>query len=162
MRYLPAPIRPPSQNFSWDEVIGHGKSGYKKVPLGPFRLPNGKWVFPRMKARAHAKNMEKLRARVNYRRDMHKMKPTGIRILSWARSWEHNHDVGGAKDSQHLYFGACDIALQEIDRLYPWGGGRKDFDKDCESIFALGGLGLYPGGNRHVDSRGHRARWTSF
>ena len=27
-------------------------------------------------------------------------------------------------------------------------------------VFADGGVGLYPAGNRHCDSRGSRARWT--
>jgi uncharacterized protein YcbK (DUF882 family) len=162
MRYLPPPLRPPSAHFNWGEVIGNGRSGYPKVPLGPFKLPNGKWVFPRTRARVHAANMEKLRTRVNLRREMHNLPATGINVLSWARSWEHNRAVGGAADSQHLYFGACDISLQEIERLYPWRGGTKDFDIDANTIFATGGLGQYPGGNRHVDSRGYRARWTSW
>lgn len=163
MRYLPQPrTKGPSPNFSWGEVVGHGQSGYPKIPLGPIKMPNGKWAFPRSSARTHAANLEKLRAKINERRLRHGLKPTGIHILSWARSYEHNLAVGGAADSQHLYFKACDISLQEIDRLMPWGGGRAEFDAIANVIFSQGGFGQYPGGNRHVDSRGYRARWTSW
>src|SRR6266702_4759780 len=102
------PLRPPSAHFTWAEVIAH--SGYSRVPLGPMRLPNGKWVTPRTNARTQAALLEKVRAAVNVLRADHGLERTGIRILSWARSWEHNKAVGGAKDSQHLYFRACDIS----------------------------------------------------
>ena len=72
------------------------------------------------------------------------------------------HAIGGATNSRHIYGDACDIALEEIKRLCPWEGGRADFDRACDKIFAGGGFGQYPMGSRHVDSRGNRARWTSF
>ena len=106
--------------------------------------------------------MEALRSQVNLARGRHKLKPTGISVLSWARSYEHNLAVGGAGNSQHLYFDACDISLQEIQRLCPWNGGHNDFDKIANNIFHSGGFGTYPGGNRHVDSRGYRARWSTW
>lgn len=163
MRYRPAPAgRGPSPHFTWAEVIGAGKSGYPAVPLGPFRLPNGRWVTPRVSARKQAHRMELLRGGVNRLRADHDLPATGIAVLSWARSWQHNLDVGGAGDSRHLHFDACDIALAEIDRLCPWRGGRESFDLVANLVFALGGFGQYPAGNRHVDSRGYRARWTSF
>src|SRR5205085_4148418 len=107
MIWLPPP-RPPSKHFTWAEVIAH--SGYSRVPLGPMRLPNGQWVRPRSSARLQASMMEQVRAAVNAERAKHLRKPTGINVLSWARSWDHNVEVGGAKDSQHLYFRACDIS----------------------------------------------------
>src|SRR5213592_3796911 len=115
------PFRPPSAHFTWAEVIRN--SGYSRVPLGPMRLPNGKWVTPRANARTQAAMMEKVRTAVNEARRVRNLKPTGINVLSWARSWEHNKAVGGAFDSQHLYFRACDISLQEIERLCPWPNG---------------------------------------
>lgn len=132
------------------------------MPLGPFRHPNGRWVFPRASARKHAAQLEKLRTEINRRRAQHHLKPTGINILSWARSWKHNLDVGGAGNSQHLYFQATDISIQEITRLMPWPGGHAEFDRIAGGIFSKGGFGTYPAGNRHVDSRGFRARWSSF
>src|SRR5262245_63552382 len=108
MRYKPPPRgKGPSPHFTWGEVIGNGKSGYWMVPAGPFKLQNGNWVTPRVTARKHAANMEKLRDGINKAREKHKLKPTGISILSWARSWEHNLEVQGAANSRHLYFDAC-------------------------------------------------------
>jgi uncharacterized protein YcbK (DUF882 family) len=154
------PLRPPSKHFTWAEVIRN--SGYSRVPLGPMRLPNGKWVTPRANARTQARLLEQVRAAVNHERGAHLLRPTGIRVLSWARSWQHNQAVGGAKDSQHLYFRACDITLGEILRLCPWQGGKDDFDRILARVYAKGGVGTYPAGNRHCDCRGYRARWSSF
>ena len=159
MRWLP-PLRPPSKHFTWAEVIA--RSGYSRVPLGPMRLPNGKWVTPRANARTQARLLEQVRSAVNDQRARHLLRPTGIHVLSWARSWTHNQQVGGAKNSQHLYFRACDISLDEIHRLCPWTGGAKDFDAILNRVYSRGGLGQYPAGNRHCDCRGYRARWTSF
>lgn len=160
MLFKPAPRRQPSPHFTWAEVIG--KSGYPAVPLGPFRLPNGKRCLPRVSARKHAANLEKLRAAVNKMRAAHGLEETGININSWARSWDHNIEVGGARDSQHLYFLATDITRQEVRRLCPWKGGTEDFDKACDRVFRGGGFGAYPGGARHVDSRAGRARWSTW
>lgn len=159
MRWFPPP-KPPSEHFTWAEVIRN--SGYSRVPLGPLRLPNGKWVTPRVNARTQARLMEDVRANVNQLRRSHGLRPTGINVLSWARSWEHNKAVGGARDSQHLYFRACDLSLQEIVRLCPWRNGRRDFDAILATVYARGGVGYYPAGNRHCDCRGYRARWSSF
>ena len=106
--------------------------------------------------------MEKVRATVNAARVKRGLRPTGINVLSWARAWEHNKAVDGAKDSQHLYFRACDISLQEIERLFPWPNGQRDFDVILNRVYSKGGLGQYPAGNRHCDCRGYRARWSSF
>jgi uncharacterized protein YcbK (DUF882 family) len=157
--YVP-PRRPPSEHFTWAEVIRN--SGYTRVPLGPMRLPNGSWVTPRANARTQAGLLEQVRAHVNDLRATHGLRATGITVLSWARSWEHNKAVGGAKDSQHLYFRACDIALGEILRLCPWSGGRDDFERIIQHVYSKGGIGDYAAGNRHVDCRGYRARWTSY
>jgi uncharacterized protein YcbK (DUF882 family) len=159
MIYVP-PRGQPSKHFTWAEVIRN--SGYTRVPLGPMRLPNGSWVTPRANARMQAHKLEVVRATINVLRADHGLNLTGLHILSWARSWEHNKAVGGAKDSQHLYFRACDISLQEIERLCPWGGGRQDFERIIQQVYWKGGVGDYAAGNRHVDCRGYRARWTSY
>lgn len=160
MLFKPAPRGRPSRHFTWAEVIG--KSGYPSVPLGPFKLPNGKRVRPRVNARVHARNLELLRTRLNIARVGHHLHETGIAVNSWARSWEHNRQVGGAVDSQHLYFLASDITREEVQRLCPWPGGEHDFDRIAGEVFAKGGFGTYPSGARHVDSRGYRARWSSW
>lgn len=150
-------------HFTWAEV--HRKSGYPpgKLPYGPTTLGNGRIVLtPRKNAVMHARNLELLRAMVNAARLAKDLKPTGINLNSWARSYEHNLEVGGAGNSQHLYLLATDITLEEIDRLMPWKGGRVQFDKICDQLFKTGGFGTYPAGARHVDSRGSRARWSSW
>lgn len=153
------PRRPPSPHFTWAEVNAH--SGYRYLPFGPTAIGNGRLVMtPRRNAKRHAQRLEQVRAQVNAARTRRGFKPTGLHVLSWARSFEHNRTVGGARNSRHLYFDATDISVQEIDRLMPWHGGRRDFDAILESVFANGGVGLYPAGNRHCDSRGTRARWT--
>lgn len=162
MRWF-APTKPPSPHFSWAEVIGNGRSGYRRVPLGPTPIGLGRIVLtPRRNAKRHAQRLEQVRAQVNAARTRRGLKPTGLRVLSWARSFDHNRAVGGARNSRHLYLDATDISVQEIDRVMPWPGGRATFDLILESVFASGGVGLYPAGNRHCDSRGTRARWTSF
>lgn len=155
------PRRPPSPHFSWAEV--NARSGYRYLPFGPTAIGNGRIVLtPRRNAKRHAQRLEHVRAQVNAARASRGFEPTGMHVLSWARSYEHNRQVGGARNSQHLYFDATDFSVQEIDRLMPWNGGRRDFDAILNSVFANGGVGLYPSGSRHCDSRGWRSRWTTF
>lgn len=141
-----------TKHFSWQEAIHN--SGYASLHDVPEPV--------RQRAHVHAANMEILRRRVNGLRAQHGKPETGINILSWIRSPEHNRQVGGAADSRHIHGDACDISVQEIDRLCPWKGGRDTFDQIADNVFKNGGFGQYPAGNRHVDSRGSRARWTSF
>ena len=126
MRWLP-PTRPLSPHFKWSEVTRN--SGYSRLPFGPTPIGLGRIVLtPRRNAREHAVNLERLRSGVNRERAARGFKPTVLNVLSWARSYEHNRKVGGASNSQHLYFKATDISVQEIDRLCPWNGGRMVFD----------------------------------
>lgn len=158
MRWFP-PRTPLSAHFAWDEVIHN--SGYARVPLGPTYIGLGRFVLtPRRNARRHAANLERVRAKVNEQRRPRKLAPIGIRALSWARSYAHNKAVGGARNSQHLYFHATDFDRAEIELLLPWDTGRLVFDAILEDVFNEGGVGRYPAGNRHCDSRGRRARWT--
>lgn len=66
------------------------------------------------------------------------------------RCKKHNADVGGEKNSQHLYGNAADIVVQGIDAdkvfLY------------TDSINPCGGVGRY-NTFTHVDVRGSKARW---
>lgn len=137
----------PSKHFTWAEVDKHG-----------FGIP----LTVRARAIVHARNLEKLRTEVNRRRALHELKPTGIHVLSWYRTRAYNNSIGGAKYSRHVSGDGTDITLAEIDRLFPWRGGRTQFDHVCNTVFSKGGFGTYPAGNRHVDSRGWRARWKSW
>ena len=77
-----------------------------------------------------------------------------IFITNAYRSPAYNKAVGGAPDSQHMRFCACDIhaKTKPHDILY-W---RLRWARD-EGLFR-GGLGLYPWGV-HIDTRGVNADW---
>jgi uncharacterized protein YcbK (DUF882 family) len=138
----------PSAHFTWHDVNPHNFAGLT--------------LKLRINARTQAKKLEQLRVEVNKARVNHKLKPTGINTLSWWRPQWYNFQIGGAAQSQHIYARATDISEQEIHRLMPWDGGKKQFDQLCERIFKTGGFGTYPGGSRHVDTRGFRSRWSTF
>jgi lysozyme len=99
-------------------------------------------------ARDHAFNMEKLR---------HLLGDVPIGPISWYRSPAHNRRVGGASRSQHMGGRATDLSRAFVDRI-----GPKRFFAAADVVFRRGGVGRYPGGSAHVDSRGYRARWSSF
>lgn len=74
-----------------------------------------------------------------------------IIINSGYRCPTHNRNVGGAKNSQHLYGKAVDIRVK--------GMTPSELGKYCDELFERDGVGL--GGNVivHVDTRGRRSRW---
>lgn len=97
-------------------------------------------------ARRHAFNLERLR---------HALGDKPIPVISWYRSPTYNAKVGGASMSKHMQAIATDHPVE-------WVRKHNGFDNTADRIFKMGGIGLYPGGNRHLDSRGFRARWTSW
>jgi uncharacterized protein YcbK (DUF882 family) len=141
-------LRRPSPHFTWAEANPHHFPGFS---LGV-----------RIQVVKQARAMERLRTAVNKHRAARNKPATGIHVLSWWRPRWYNDQIGGARNSRHIVGDACDISEQEIDRLFPWLGGRGEFDAICNYIFSNGGFGQYPAGSRHVDTRGYRARWTSF
>lgn len=148
-------------HFSWAEATGH--SGFDTIPTSiHFAGVTLTGDTAKQNCIRHARNLEILRAGVNAMRSHHHLPATGINFLSWVRSPDHNHQVGGALLSRHQYWDATDLSIQEIERLCPWPHGHADFDALCNTVFSSGGFGTYPAGNRHVDSRGYRARWSSF
>lgn len=147
-------------DFRVGEVLA--RSGYRSMPRGPRRVGPYVVLRPRTNVRDLALMLQALRDGINAERRRRGLPETGIRILSWARSWEKNVAVGGARRSQHLFFNACDISREEIRRLCPWKGGAAWFDRLADRVFARDGFGQYPGGSRHVDNRGYRARWSSW
>lgn len=73
-----------------------------------------------------------------------------IIVNSGYRCATHNRNVGGAKNSQHLYGSAADIVARgiSVNTLY----------NHANKVFSNGGVGRYKT-FVHVDVRGHRARW---
>ena len=72
------------------------------------------------------------------------------------RCKEHNADVGGAVNSQHLKGKAADIKSSTIE---PWDMATTVDDLMKSEKFKLGGIGIY-NTFTHVDTRGSRARWS--
>jgi uncharacterized protein YcbK (DUF882 family) len=72
------------------------------------------------------------------------------------RCKDHNADVGGSVNSQHLKGKAADIKSSDINPE-DMAAIVDDLMK-CES-FKLGGVGIY-NTFTHVDIRGTRARWS--
>jgi hypothetical protein len=67
-------------------------------------------------------------------------------LLSWVRSPEHNANVGGVSNSQHLFGRACDFRDTQPYDL-------------CKRIWPNGGLGTYQGRVRHADT-GPEREWS--
>jgi uncharacterized protein YcbK (DUF882 family) len=72
------------------------------------------------------------------------------------RCKEHNADVGGSLNSQHLKGKAADIKSSTIK---PWDMAITVDDLMKTENFKLGGVGIY-NTFTHVDIRGSRARWS--
>tara|TARA_R110000822_G_scaffold221946_1_gene355465 strand:- start:2089 stop:2475 length:387 start_codon:yes stop_codon:yes gene_type:complete len=72
------------------------------------------------------------------------------------RCKEHNADVGGAVNSQHIKGKAADIKSSTIE---PWDMATTVDDLMKSEKFKLGGIGIY-NTFTHVDTRGSRARWS--
>ena len=79
-----------------------------------------------------------------------------LNLTNAYRCKEHNADVGGATNSQHLKGKAADVKSKEYDVL--------EMSKIIEGLIKSekidqGGLGLY-NTFTHYDTRGTRARWS--
>lgn len=99
-------------------------------------------------ARNHAFRLERLR---------HSLGDKPVSILSWYRTPAYNRRIGGARYSQHMTARATDHSREWVERM-----GRSRVRAAAERIWAKGGVGTYPAGSMHFDSRGYKARWSSF
>jgi len=108
--------------------------------------PVPRWLSYR--CRQHAFQLEKFR---------HAVGDVPLDVLSWYRHRAYNRKIGGASQSKHILAIATDFAKETVDKV-----GRKRWFQVADVIFANGGVGDYPAGSAHLDSRGYRARWRSF
>ena len=79
-----------------------------------------------------------------------------IDLTNAYRCKEHNADVGGATNSQHIKGKAADI---KSNTLSPSEIASITDDLMKSEKFKLGGIGIY-NTFTHVDIRGHKARWS--
>ena len=75
-----------------------------------------------------------------------------IKIVSGYRCPTHNRREGGATGSQHLFGRATDIFIVGMPL-------QEQYDL-VEKYFPDGGVGTGASWGVHVDTRGHRARWS--
>lgn len=99
-------------------------------------------------AQRHAFNMERLR---------HMLGDIPIPTISAFRDRDYNTQIGGATESKHIEAIATDHSKEWVESV-----GRAKFMAAAEKVFATGGLGIYPWGAFHLDSRGYKARWSSW
>lgn len=121
-------------HFSWAEA------SCKDGTHVPKRLRRG--------ARRHAWNLERFRHAIGNRR---------LQPISWYRTPSYNRRVGGASQSKHMQAVATDFDRATVERI-----GRSKWFTTADKIFKRGGVGNYPAGSAHLDSRGYKARWRSF
>ena len=79
-----------------------------------------------------------------------------IDLTNAYRCKEHNADVGGSTNSQHIKGKAADI---KSNTLSPSEIASITDDLMKSEKFKLGGIGIY-NTFTHVDIRGHKARWS--
>jgi hypothetical protein len=114
------------------------------------RSGDGAWPkgIVKVRARNHAFNLERLR---------HELGGRPVQIISWYRSPAYNKQVHGAAKSQHMRGCATDHSREWVEHV-----GRERVMRAAERVFRNGGIGTYPGGSVHFDSRGRRARWSDW
>lgn len=98
------------------------------------------------------KNVKELAENLQVIRDIHGK----IDLTNSYRCKEHNADVGGSVNSQHLKGKAADIISSDIN---PEDMATIVDDLMKSENFELGGIGIY-NTFTHVDIRGVRARWS--
>lgn len=102
----------------------------------------------RWRMRKHCFKLEQFR---------HAVGDKSMPILSGYRTPAYNAEIGGASQSRHMSGDATDFSSQTVNRI-----GNVRFFQVAEAIFQNDGVGDYPSGSAHLDSRGYRARWRSF
>lgn len=106
------------------------------------------WGLLKYRARQHCFKLERFR---------HAVGDKSMPIISAYRTPAYNAEIKGASASRHMSGDATDFSAATVNRV-----GRDRFFTVANEIFANGGVGDYPSGSAHLDSRGYRARWRSF
>lgn len=75
-----------------------------------------------------------------------------INISSGNRCTEHNKQIGGAENSQHLFGRAADLHFRDVH--------LSEVAAYIDEYYPETGMGVY-GSFIHLDSRNHTARWNA-
>jgi uncharacterized protein YcbK (DUF882 family) len=131
---------------SWLDNHGYLSPNFTKREA---RCKDGTPVPKRLmkRARDHAFRLERVR---------HAIGDRPVAIISWYRHPAYNRRIGGATRSQHINAVATDHPKSWVNKI-----GKSRLLRIGNSIFRNGGMGVYPAGSMHFDSRGWRSRWTS-
>lgn len=135
-------------HFSWAEMAD------TRGPQVPRHL--------RPNAIRHAWNLERFRHKLAAHAKRRHRRFSGVSIDGPYRTVEHNLEIGGATDSQHLYADATDHFQGQVTR---WGQetglSRAEILRIAESLFR--GVGNENSGTLHLDSRtGPIARFVTW
>lgn len=116
-----------------------GKKGTKNFNITEFYSKDGGGLLKKGMSNSLLLNLEKLR---------YNLGDKSIIVTSGYRTKKHNRNVGGVKNSQHLYGRASDIKVKGVlpSKVYN------------ESIKLFDGVGKY-NTFTHVDMRGYKARF---
>lgn len=117
----------------------------------------------RRNAIRHCWNLERLRHALIEAARSHGRKFSGIHIDGPYRTIPHNRRIGGAQNSRHTFADASDHFVNQVDRwCRETGLSRGQILNICDRIWAKGGVGNEGSGTFHLDSRGFRARFTTW
>jgi zinc D-Ala-D-Ala carboxypeptidase len=129
----------PNSHFSWGEATDNCSRPLQDLII------NHKLIIS---ARQIEQNIVATAAQLDEMRSLLGNRP--LKVNSWYRPQHINHQVGGTKDSRHLFGDAVDI---KSDYLSP-----QAIYKLLNKIHMYGGLGRYHS-FVHIDFRGEITRW---
>lgn len=127
--------KPAANGSFWDEIQYFTREEFRYQCGGKYC--NG---FPVEPAEATVRALDEIRRRLG----------VPVTISSGVRCVSHNADIGGVRNSQHLYGLAADLHSS---------ARPKEMQQVAESVLGdTGGIGRYSWGI-HIDTRATKARW---
>lgn len=123
-----------------------------------YACTDGTPVPPALKANA---------IRLHWRLELmrHRLGDVAMTVDGPFRTQAKNREVGGARQSRHLFADAADFFVQQVDRWIAASPKLKTHDDVvaiAERTFYAGGVGNETTGTLHVDARGTKARFVTW
>ena len=144
----------------WKPWARNSPSFRKWLDAHGYITPNFRWSEAKCKdgtAVPQSLKRNAIRHAWNLERFRHRLGDRSLSIMSWYRHPDYNRRIGGASQSRHMQADATDYGRESVNAI-----GRARFFREANVVFKNGGVGDYPAGSAHTDSRGWRARWRSF